>query len=241
MKTQQFFTATDHLTEEAIALYVDALHLDKTNELPTEILAHAANCFSCKQQIMEIYELTNSEQTAAAGEHPYFRRAKIFRFSYRIAAGFAIVLLGGSVYYYAIQPAEISTHAVIANELKKDSLTLEMPKREKTAPPTERIFAANFEPSKNLEDLIETEFRSASFQVFSPVSGKTVQQPVQFYWNGESQTVLLRILDNKENELLSETIHGSVYELKKKLSAGLYYWKLEANNELAYVGKFVIR
>jgi hypothetical protein len=46
-----------HLTEEESASYVDALVLDKQAQLPEEIREHVAECFECKAEVMDVWEL----------------------------------------------------------------------------------------------------------------------------------------------------------------------------------------
>jgi hypothetical protein len=49
-----------HLSEQELAQYVDALVLDKEDELPQEVLEHVAECFECKVEIMEVLEIIES-------------------------------------------------------------------------------------------------------------------------------------------------------------------------------------
>lgn len=44
----------DHLTENEIAQYVDALVSDKQDQLPEEILEHVEECVECKMEIIEV-------------------------------------------------------------------------------------------------------------------------------------------------------------------------------------------
>ena len=46
-----------HLDENEIAAYVDALREDLQDQLPGEILEHVAECFECKVEIIEVWEL----------------------------------------------------------------------------------------------------------------------------------------------------------------------------------------
>jgi hypothetical protein len=46
-----------HLTEQELAQYVDALILDKQDQLPEEIRAHVADCVQRKKNIIETLEL----------------------------------------------------------------------------------------------------------------------------------------------------------------------------------------
>lgn len=48
-QTEQFFTEGGHLDEEGIALYVDALKLEKTSELQEKILRHVRGCQRCRR------------------------------------------------------------------------------------------------------------------------------------------------------------------------------------------------
>jgi hypothetical protein len=46
-----------HLTEQELAQYVDALVLNEPDQLPEEVLEHVAECFECKGEILEVWEL----------------------------------------------------------------------------------------------------------------------------------------------------------------------------------------
>lgn len=46
-----------HLTENEIAQYVDALVSEKQDQLPEEILQHVEECFECKADLLEVWEL----------------------------------------------------------------------------------------------------------------------------------------------------------------------------------------
>ena len=49
-----------HLAENEIALYVDALIADRQVQLPQEILEHVEECFECKVEIVEVLRLVES-------------------------------------------------------------------------------------------------------------------------------------------------------------------------------------
>jgi anti-sigma factor RsiW len=50
-----------HLTENELAQYVDALLSDKQDQLPEEILEHVEECFECKMEIIEVWELIKAD------------------------------------------------------------------------------------------------------------------------------------------------------------------------------------
>ena len=47
----------NHLPEEQLALYVDALVLDQQDQLPEEILEHVEECEECKMEVIGVREL----------------------------------------------------------------------------------------------------------------------------------------------------------------------------------------
>ena len=102
----------------------------------------------------------------------------------------------------------------------------------------EPILAENFTPSPNLEDLVGTTVRSSGVDIVSPSSGDTLTAPVRFAWKGTVSRIL--ILSNTEQVIASADVSGSPFVLKEMLAPGLYYWKLEGNDELLAVGKFIV-
>lgn len=64
-----------HVTEEQIALCVDAIMLDTQAQLPESILAHVGECFECKMEVMETLWLMKLNAVYQGNdEHPYFGR-----------------------------------------------------------------------------------------------------------------------------------------------------------------------
>jgi hypothetical protein len=53
----KFFDVNDHLNEEGISLYVEALVNDTLHKLPIEVVEHVEKCFKCKRDIIEIYDM----------------------------------------------------------------------------------------------------------------------------------------------------------------------------------------
>jgi hypothetical protein len=49
------------------------------------------------------------------------------------------------------------------------------------------------------------------------------------------------LLNNRDSVLSTVRITSTTYLLKDSLVAGLYYWKLIAEGNLLYVGKFIVR
>ncbi|MDD8019428.1 MAG: hypothetical protein PHP42_13730, partial [Bacteroidota bacterium] len=103
------------------------------------------------------------------------------------------------------------------------------------------LLVANFTESPNMEDLVQNQFRSTSIEALSPIVGKVASQPIIFKWKGYDEQVTVKVLSNKEVPVSSTTVDGTSLTLKKNLSPGLYYWKLESKEELLFVGKFIVK
>lgn len=251
MKTYQFFTDRHHLTEEGVALYVDALRLTRTAELPPEIRIHVEGCEECQRQIVESHDILSAIPVDTSVPHPYFDRqvrepAVPYR-AYRIAAAVAgAALLAAGYYAIATRDAEPPEYtdrkqntSVQQSETNQADAVPEKSTPADNAP--EPLLADNFIESPNMEDLVQTDFRSTSVDVISPLNGDVVQTPIRFRWKAQDEELTLKILTNKERTVLSKSVTGDALTVDRKLAPGLYYWKLETKKELIYTGKFLVR
>ncbi len=112
--------------------------------------------------------------------------------------------------------------------------------------PTAELYAANYIVSDDLEYLIDQGYRDNNFiKVLSPKNGITVKNEIIFHWETESeQQLYLKVLNNEEEVLHKFTLiknHLLFNITEKKLKPGLYYWKLESNEELLQLRKFFVK
>lgn len=247
MNTTNFFDSRKHLSETGIALYVDALKLGHVHNLPETILQHVEQCDECKMQVMQVAEIMKEEVIEKRMKHPYFDAEKEtsspFSIIYRIAAVLVFAAFAGTMYFVLTdnspdKETEI-THQQVPYHIPADSFTVGE-KQSPSKPPSD-LFAANYEPSPNLEDLVQNEFRSTMIEIVSPKNGIVVPQPVVLQWKNSGEKITVRVVNNKEIMITSATMHGDRFTVKKKLVPGLYYWKLETDSELLFVGKFFVR
>ncbi|MEW5800106.1 MAG: hypothetical protein AB1728_13990 [Bacteroidota bacterium] len=247
MNSTSFFTDRMHLTDEGVALYVDALKLQRTSDLPKEMLKHVSHCPDCQLQIVEVHEMMKNDLYDASMKHPYFDTvvhepavrygASLFRIA-AIVTGAALLGFG---YYFATNNTTVQTPpAIVQHETPKMDQT-NVPAKEPPVKEQEQLLADNFSESLNMEDLVRTQFRSISVEVITPDVGEVVQQPVQFKWKDVGEPLTLKILSNKERTLISTQVTTNSYTAQKKFAPGLYYWKLETKDELIFVGKFLVR
>jgi len=103
-----------------------------------------------------------------------------------------------------------------------------------------QVFAENFKPTPYLEEMLAYDVRSYSITVISPKIGEKITGNILFQWKEVEEPVYLKILDNKGAELFSFIPEGFKFVFTEKLDPGLYYWKLESEDDLLYVGKIFI-
>jgi hypothetical protein len=239
-----------HLSEEAVALYVDALKLNRKHQLPITLLEHVSECRRCKAEVMGLFSVLEDQKYDMSEEHPYFdkemRTDRGLRSALRIAA-MILVAIGVSVaiYFFGLKKPDVSVEkplqAVKPIEATPDSTDL---RRKPVNPETDGgdLYASRFVPSPNLEDLVGSRVRSDDFKAVSPPVGEVVKGSVLFAWEDrKGARFTLRILDNRERVKFSTSLDSSHFLFTGRLLPGLYYWKLEGKEELLHLGKFVVK
>jgi len=99
---RDYFTDEGHLHDNYIALYVDALILDKVEALPIPVLEHVEDCMKCKTGIIELFEILKDHEEIKNRKHPYFHRASRGSQSQwiKMAAVFlGLITLAWTIYY----------------------------------------------------------------------------------------------------------------------------------------------
>jgi hypothetical protein len=101
--------------------------------------------------------------------------------------------------------------------------------------------ASRYRVNPNLENMIGSRVRSGLFEVMGPENGSVIKEPIHFSWKKALVSPhTLKIVNNKNQVLYTYPVQGSWFDFNETLASGLYYWKLESQNELLYVGKFFI-
>ncbi len=111
--------------------------------------------------------------------------------------------------------------------------------RQKT---TAQLPALRYQVNPNLENMIGSRLRSGLFEALTPKNNSVLTIPIQFSWKKEFLTPhTLKIVNNMNDLLYQFAVKGNSFEFTGNLQPGLYYWKIESQNELLYVGKFFIK
>ena len=256
MKT---FFKNGHLTDEGIALYSEALRLDKIKQLPKSVHEHITMCDACHLEAMALYAIIAEKDYKSLGNHPFFEKQPASTLYIRLT--YAALAVAASIFallYFNTRedlspsstPNSQPTQAVVDSSTQIQPIQTpkaEIPQPEKKpapAPPEQEQLALNFEISENLEGLVGEYTRSGAILVESPLpeAAFKVGQFISFAWQlEESEPIRLIIVNNLEKEILSLPLKTEQYQYKVNLPEGLYYWKLENEDDLLYVGKFFVR
>jgi len=238
--TGSHFDERGHLNEEGVALYVDALKLERTDGMPHAIRAHVAECQECRVEVTGLYSLL--AEVPLEGSHPTLDRPargwSIPPAAYRIAA--LIVAAIGIVALLQFfgkpdSPVRQSPQLASAPRTTESTPARAVPSAERAG---QGEIAASFKPSEEMEGLIGSELRGESFAVTSPgeVSNR---RAITFSWKtagiGPWKVV---VLDNRGRIVKEAEVRSVPSVLNGPFKPGLYYWKLIQNDELAHVGKF---
>jgi hypothetical protein len=249
------FQINGHLTDEGIAQYAEALKLDKIESLPERLQQHIANCEDCHRQALELYavivEFDYSEVALTTAKRVtmspvWVRRALLAAAS--IAALIWMVSLlwrPGSGVLKPIAPQMVTRDSQLQTMPPSSTKEQRVSKIQVPVEPVPKdVLAANFEPSTTLEELLEGTTRGEEITVNTPLNTASFApgQVISFNWTGAGagpwQVIILNN-HNKEQYRLEADAEGLTFT--GRLNPGIYYWKLENETDLIYVGKFFIR
>ena len=248
-KMEMFFGGGKHLSDEGVALYVDALKLNTLDQLPPIILDHVSGCHECKKNITGLFTLLDDVDYSDVRSHTLFRLAhgssSRVPLLLKIAAVVAGVASLATLTYYVGPFRQGQTSSQTSGgELSRsvDSVQKGQDTGSRSQLATKEKFAANFKVDPEFEDLVNGRSRSEAFGVMSPANGSVLGPDAVFSWKGEGRKPLtLSIMNNKGETVLTENVPPSQFVLKRRLTPGLYYWRIENKSELLHVGKFYVK
>lgn len=224
---------SEHLTDESTALYVDALKLGKLNRLPEWMIEHVSECHSCKERITGLYAIMPDERYVRLKHHPTFGRLTPTRSWYRMAAAVALISIAGAAAVYLLSGR---------NDPPERADRPQAPDSAFAHPPTtqDQKFAAAFVEDAEMESLVNFRSRSNEVTVDSPRIAAEIHGDLTFSWKGAGRATI-SVYNNRRD--LQGSVEGQTPPAvwNKVLSPGLYYWKLTSEDELLFVGKFLVK
>jgi predicted anti-sigma-YlaC factor YlaD len=136
------------------------------------------------------------------------------------------------------KPEELVTEQQPIKEITKPDSSIEK-KIPNNWERLKQVFAGNFKPTPYLEEMLAYESRSYSVKILSPEIGQKLTNEIYFKWDKtDVRIVYLKILNNQGYEIFSIMPQSNEHIYREKLTPGLYYWKLESDDDILYVGKF---
>jgi hypothetical protein len=251
-----------HLSDEASAVLVEALRHGKKMDVPENVLNHVETCKECKDKIIDVVTFLRHPHAAPITVTPVKTRIHRSWYFSKIAAVFAVFALLLSVYFFVIknpsffgrytsESIDDNPQEEVSQSETTDAAGIKSSKEERTIrrqangsqrqKMTAQLLALRYQVNPNLENMIGSRLRSGLFEALTPKNNSVLTIPIQFSWKNEFLTPhTLKIVNNMNDLLFQYPVKGNSFEFREKLHPGLYYWKIENQNELLYVGKFFI-
>jgi len=100
----------------------------------------------------------------------------------------------------------------------------------------------SFRELPGFEVQIGQEYRSDAIEIISPKGMKTYisSENIDFKWQKTDIKSLVLSLFNNQGKLIFQKEISTNYILKQRLQPGLYYWRLETEDDIVYTGKFLV-
>ncbi len=198
------FNDKGHLTDEALALYAEALKFQEVDQLPEVLRGHLESCPQCQEQAMALYALIADQDYSGLGPHPTFGRgagrttASILKMWFRPLLLLLMALLAFFLFLQQQQEKRQSGEKetpAITPAVETDSLDIEAPlsppqAKEETGDRKPEIknqkskiedqkstmaIAANFTPSETLDPLVGAVTRSGGLSDIRPPAGAELE------------------------------------------------------------------
>jgi hypothetical protein len=270
MKNNELFN-DGHASDEMLAILSDAMLQEpgQTPNLAEEVLIHVDQCIQCKEKIMDVVTfLRNPDAVADTGDQQrnqeflhisppernrYFYVGKIaavfVAFAVMVGAYF-IIFDGQSPFSHPdamdsgkLMPSEFSTSI---NDSKINATVkpeINGPQKKTSSKQKPKVIKdSRYTINPSLENMIGSSLRSGQLEVLEPPNNSILKGKIQFSWKNElTRLHTIKIVNNRNDVLYTHKVSGKGFQFEKSLSNGLYYWKLEDENELLYVGKFFIK
>ncbi len=212
----------EHLTYASLSVYRNLSDVLSRKE-KIFFSNHLAVCPDCSMRLQEVEDVELREIKKNYGRIFGFS-PNIFRYAIAalliVSVGIAVLIKTQNVQQENTVPQKIVEEKQIAETI---------------------IDPEKFVPNQVLENFVERTVRSGqNISILTPAVGDTLSFPYTIRWQGPKENYTVTIVNNNNVEIWKRAISSSEIVVNNKLDAGLYYLKLEVNEKLALVGKFVV-
>lgn len=240
-----------HLTDEEIALYAEALSSGDHTGLPVHIKKHVAECDQCAAETVDLYDIIKSvDSYSTKAKTP----AKMLYISGIAATALIFITLtlifthnkdlDSRSFKYAQKKIEF--HKKLPSK-KNNYDTLPIQKQIPIRPPGKKLIAQAYEPNENLEKLSERfkgSLRAQDTNIKTPHTlFVTKNKKVILEWEIHPKTNLyIEIYNNNGEKIFEKQTSENLIEIEEILSPGLYYWKLFTEDfDLLFCGRILVK
>lgn len=242
-----------HLSEEEIALYAEALSNGNYTELPGHIKKHIAECDQCAAEAVDLYDIIKSAESFS------LKAKKLSKMLYAMGiAATALILITLTLIFTHSQDFDSSSvkYAQKKIELKKhlpskkilvDTFLDPTPKQFHQKSPKQNLLAQAYKPNANLENLAERfkgSLRSQDTNIKTPHTlVVTKSKQIVLEWEIYPKTTLyIELYNNIGEKILEKQTSENKSNIEEKLSLGLYYWKLFTEDfDLLFCGRILVK
>lgn len=257
------FTIEGHLTAEGIALFCETMLKGESVQIPEECREHLEECVECKMKIENLLDFLRQDDVSPEEQVPdvraRFSQAGIRRLwqsgGFRIAAAFAGLVAVSVLLYFTFKPNASDRTGTIASgpadttrqtDLENKSVQETVPVNDEPARTvsdrTEHkvLLAASFKPVPALEAYVSDNLRNGAIEVTEPENNVVYNGTLTFKWKPVEEKLTFSVRNNLNKTVFETSVETNEFLLSSSFSTGLYYWILENDSEILYVGKFKV-
>lgn len=228
-KQSVFFDENHELNDTGILLYVDALRLNRENDLPDVLVEHVANSAKDLKRIYEYYEFVKDDDTSELTPHPYFDKSyqsntpiKALRNRQIMKIAAAIILLLGVSYLVYVMSGNEKSKAGGGQIGKNEDSTQQKP-------PT-IVDSNNLTKTKNTSFADTTE-KEKTLPIAKEKTPQVPQNPRPFeevFSNTEIQAMQIKYIDDRLGQTTRSESLKVVYPLiNTKIKAPTFSFRWE--------------
>lgn len=231
------FNNEGHLNELGIASYVSAYKSETLHQLDDSIINHLEDCEICKKEALELFDIEKIIELEEKAE-----KSSLYSFRYAIAATILLALIG---VFYLFTEFKQTDDKPSQNTINTNNNSEEIIQDDKVVGDivsNNKGENVEFKTSPFYENLLNQNLRASTISNVFPKNGASVKKGDFLSWQSQTEKEwIVKIYNYKEFKVAEYHSNENRVKLSKPLSPGIYYWRLEDENELLYLGKFVVK
>lgn len=219
-----------HIDDKDIAEYFASLRNARRLNLSYNSKKHLSECLICKQKMMDLYDSVNtiSQENIQMKKKLYLKVS-----SYSAVASivlFAFILFLSNETTVKVN-AKHSPHSP-----KKDLVVVEKSETKKELKSSEEFAINQF-----YESLENQYYRNSNLPSLSGLKKEyKSNDSFEVVVNNVNEGATIKIINNKDEEIIKEEISGDLMVLIAPKNRGKYYVLLESETEILFVSSFIV-